>query len=314
MAVWRLVLGCGHCQHAWGWGHTRVMWKHRWHLADCICFAHNCEFECFYSPLSRRIHISRATLDCLEGTYKTEDGHGRDRNEFLLKHNIDTFLICPQEESNRIDLNEPPKVQKTNRNWRPEGPFVNAINMNSVGTLLQNNVYSQLVKGFSSDTYDTKLWSHVSYTSIADLGLLYEWLTAQHMSFHLQGDQQTHQTCHWGTEQRPHAPGAHHSTDPGVQRHTHWGQGEQTLDLMPFGGRKWVDATEHFTLTVICLLVGPVLPDERWNVQLQPGLLLHHAPLSHGCTGPHSCTQVGRHQNFSVKAHFVKIYYLCRGV
>uniref|UniRef100_A0A3Q3XEA5 adenylate cyclase n=1 Tax=Mola mola TaxID=94237 RepID=A0A3Q3XEA5_MOLML len=94
-----------------------------------------------------RIHISRATLDCLEGTYKTEDGHGRDRNEFLLKHNIDTFLICPQEESNRIDLNEPPKVQKTNRNWRPEGPFVNAINMNSVGTLLQNNILASFTNG-----------------------------------------------------------------------------------------------------------------------------------------------------------------------
>uniref|UniRef100_A0AAX7SXQ1 Adenylate cyclase type 8 n=1 Tax=Astatotilapia calliptera TaxID=8154 RepID=A0AAX7SXQ1_ASTCA len=43
-----------------------------------------------------RIHISRATLDCLEGTYKTEEGHGRDRNAFLRKYNIDTFLICPQ--------------------------------------------------------------------------------------------------------------------------------------------------------------------------------------------------------------------------
>uniref|UniRef100_A0A3B4FTY5 adenylate cyclase n=1 Tax=Pundamilia nyererei TaxID=303518 RepID=A0A3B4FTY5_9CICH len=45
-----------------------------------------------------RIHISRATLDCLEGTYKTEEGHGRDRNAFLRKYNIDTFLICPQQD------------------------------------------------------------------------------------------------------------------------------------------------------------------------------------------------------------------------
>uniref|UniRef100_A0A8C7XTN9 adenylate cyclase n=1 Tax=Oryzias sinensis TaxID=183150 RepID=A0A8C7XTN9_9TELE len=47
-----------------------------------------------------RIHISRTTLDCLGGIYKTEDGHGGDRNEFLMKHNIDTFLICPSEERN----------------------------------------------------------------------------------------------------------------------------------------------------------------------------------------------------------------------
>ncbi|TMS12565.1 Adenylate cyclase type 8 [Larimichthys crocea] len=64
--------------------------------------------------------------------YKTEDGHGRDRNEFLLKHNIDTFLICPQEGNNKFEHIEPPKVLKTNRTWTPETPFGNAINMNSI--------------------------------------------------------------------------------------------------------------------------------------------------------------------------------------
>lgn len=92
---------------------------------------------CFYSLSSRRIHISRATLDCLEGTYKTEDGRGRDRSEFLLKHNIDTFLICPQEER-KVNHAEPPKVQKTNRTWNPELPFGNVIDMNSVGAGIQN--------------------------------------------------------------------------------------------------------------------------------------------------------------------------------
>uniref|UniRef100_A0A4W6D870 adenylate cyclase n=1 Tax=Lates calcarifer TaxID=8187 RepID=A0A4W6D870_LATCA len=79
-----------------------------------------------------RIHISRATLDSLDGTYKTEDGHGRDRNEFLRRHNIDTFLICPQEENNKVNLTEPPKVLKTNRTWNPELPFGNVIDMNSI--------------------------------------------------------------------------------------------------------------------------------------------------------------------------------------
>ncbi|XP_041815308.1 adenylate cyclase type 8 [Chelmon rostratus] len=79
-----------------------------------------------------RIHISRATLDCLEGTYKTEAGHGRDRNEFLNKHNIDTFLICPQEGRDNVDHTEPPRVLKTNRTWNPEMPFGNAIDMNSI--------------------------------------------------------------------------------------------------------------------------------------------------------------------------------------
>uniref|UniRef100_A0A3Q3FBE3 adenylate cyclase n=1 Tax=Labrus bergylta TaxID=56723 RepID=A0A3Q3FBE3_9LABR len=79
-----------------------------------------------------RIHISRATLDCLEGMYKTEDGHGRDRNEFLQKHNIDTFLICAQEEKNKVEHVEPLKVQKTNRTWHQDMPFGNIMDMNSI--------------------------------------------------------------------------------------------------------------------------------------------------------------------------------------
>ncbi|XP_076023401.1 adenylate cyclase type 8 [Genypterus blacodes] len=79
-----------------------------------------------------RIHISRATLDCLQGIYKTEDGHGRDRNEFLKKHNIDTFLICPRDDKNKVELKERPKVQKICRTWNPEMPFGNAIDMNSI--------------------------------------------------------------------------------------------------------------------------------------------------------------------------------------
>nr|XP_057913497.1 adenylate cyclase type 8 isoform X2 [Doryrhamphus excisus] len=79
-----------------------------------------------------RIHISKATLDCLEGTYKTEDGRGGDRSEFLRRHNIDTFFICPLEDRYQDDYNETPKVQKTIRTWNPEIPFGSAIDMNSI--------------------------------------------------------------------------------------------------------------------------------------------------------------------------------------
>ncbi|XP_061669134.1 adenylate cyclase type 8 isoform X3 [Syngnathoides biaculeatus] len=77
-----------------------------------------------------RIHISKATLDCLEGTYKTEDGRGADRNEFLRRHNIDTFLICHQEDRHKDDHNEGHKVPKTSR--AHEIPFGSAIDMNSI--------------------------------------------------------------------------------------------------------------------------------------------------------------------------------------
>ncbi|CAN9507449.1 unnamed protein product [Ophioblennius macclurei] len=80
-----------------------------------------------------RIHISRATLDCLEGTYKIEEGHGRDRNEFLRKHNIDTFLIIPEENRSKADPVEPPKVHnKTIHTWASQMPFKNGIDMNSI--------------------------------------------------------------------------------------------------------------------------------------------------------------------------------------
>uniref|UniRef100_A0A3Q2G589 adenylate cyclase n=1 Tax=Cyprinodon variegatus TaxID=28743 RepID=A0A3Q2G589_CYPVA len=79
-----------------------------------------------------RIHISKATLYCLGTTYKTEEGHGRDRNEFLRKHNIDTFLICPPEEWYQEDHPEPIKVQRSIRTWNPEIPFGHAIDMNSI--------------------------------------------------------------------------------------------------------------------------------------------------------------------------------------
>uniref|UniRef100_A0A671R8T6 adenylate cyclase n=1 Tax=Sinocyclocheilus anshuiensis TaxID=1608454 RepID=A0A671R8T6_9TELE len=78
-----------------------------------------------------RIHISRATLDCLDGVYETEEGRGYQRNEFLRKHKIDTFLIChtPQEDK------EPPKVRKTSKDettWSAELPFDNIIGMNCI--------------------------------------------------------------------------------------------------------------------------------------------------------------------------------------
>uniref|UniRef100_A0A669CMG9 Adenylate cyclase type 8 n=1 Tax=Oreochromis niloticus TaxID=8128 RepID=A0A669CMG9_ORENI len=79
-----------------------------------------------------RIHISRATLDCLEGTYKTEEGHGRDRNAFLRKYNIDTFLICPQQDRDKVNHIEPPKVQKPIQTWSPDIPFRTVVDMNSI--------------------------------------------------------------------------------------------------------------------------------------------------------------------------------------
>lgn len=89
--------------------------------------------------LCRRIHISKATLDCLNGDYKVEEGHGKERNEFLRKHNIETYLIKQPEESL---LTLPEDIVKesvtasdrrnsgatfTEGSWSPELPFDNIV-------------------------------------------------------------------------------------------------------------------------------------------------------------------------------------------
>ncbi|XP_062303434.1 adenylate cyclase type 8 [Osmerus eperlanus] len=90
-----------------------------------------------------RIHISRATLDCLGGVYETEEGRGSERSEFLRKHNIDTFLIrqAPKEE-------EPPKARclslEESYNWSAELPFGNIIGMNCILATFTNGSLVQL--------------------------------------------------------------------------------------------------------------------------------------------------------------------------
>ncbi|RXN37406.1 adenylate cyclase type 1-like protein [Labeo rohita] len=45
--------------------------------------------------LPGKVHITRSTLECLNGDYEVEPGNGRERHSFLLKHDIETFFIVP---------------------------------------------------------------------------------------------------------------------------------------------------------------------------------------------------------------------------
>ncbi|KAE8597127.1 hypothetical protein XENTR_v10016361 [Xenopus tropicalis] len=45
--------------------------------------------------LPGKVHITKNTLECLNGDYEVEPGYGHERNSFLKKHNIETFFIVP---------------------------------------------------------------------------------------------------------------------------------------------------------------------------------------------------------------------------
>ncbi|KAK7945573.1 hypothetical protein WMY93_001301 [Mugilogobius chulae] len=45
--------------------------------------------------LPGKVHITRTTLECLNGDYEVEPGNGHERNAFLQKHEIETFFIVP---------------------------------------------------------------------------------------------------------------------------------------------------------------------------------------------------------------------------
>ncbi|XP_072007279.1 adenylate cyclase type 8 isoform X2 [Engystomops pustulosus] len=107
-----------------------------------------------------RIHISKASLDCLNGDYNVEEGHGKERNEFLRKHNIETYLI-KQPEENLLTLPEDivkESISPTDRrnsgttftegSWSPELPFDNIVGKQNYSQMRDEVFKSNLVCAF----------------------------------------------------------------------------------------------------------------------------------------------------------------------
>lgn len=51
-----------------------------------------------------KIHITNETLCCLNKDYRVEPGHGGDRNAYLRDHNVETYLIVPDETKQHKDV------------------------------------------------------------------------------------------------------------------------------------------------------------------------------------------------------------------
>ncbi|XP_064798743.1 adenylate cyclase type 8 isoform X2 [Oncorhynchus masou masou] len=106
-----------------------------------------------------RIHISKASLDCLNGDYEVEEGHGKDRNEFLRRHNIETYLIKQPEES-LLTLPEDIMKEATSTDrrvssatfnqgsWSPELPFDNIVGKQNYSQMRDEVFKSNLVCAF----------------------------------------------------------------------------------------------------------------------------------------------------------------------
>ncbi|XP_073330307.1 adenylate cyclase type 5 [Pagrus major] len=86
-----------------------------------------------------RIHITKATLNYLNGDYDVEAGAGGDRNAFLKKHNIETYLIvgCSQKRKEEKAMIAKMNRQRTNSVTHNSGhwtdrPFYNHMGGNQI--------------------------------------------------------------------------------------------------------------------------------------------------------------------------------------
>ncbi|XP_068184578.1 adenylate cyclase type 5 isoform X2 [Antennarius striatus] len=86
-----------------------------------------------------RIHITRATLNYLNGDYDVEAGAGGERNAYLKRHNIDTYLIvgCSQKRKEEKAMIAKMNRQRTNSVTHNSGhwtdrPFYNHLGGNQV--------------------------------------------------------------------------------------------------------------------------------------------------------------------------------------
>ncbi|KAM7133862.1 adenylate cyclase type 5 isoform 2-T2 [Molossus nigricans] len=87
-----------------------------------------------------RIHITKATLNYLNGDYEVEPGCGGERNAYLKEHSIETFLIlrCTQKRKEEKAMIAKMNRQRANSighnpsHWGAERPFYNHLGGNQV--------------------------------------------------------------------------------------------------------------------------------------------------------------------------------------
>uniref|UniRef100_A0A4X2K9K8 Adenylate cyclase type 5 n=1 Tax=Vombatus ursinus TaxID=29139 RepID=A0A4X2K9K8_VOMUR len=97
-----------------------------------------------------RIHITKATLNYLNGDYEVEPGCGGERNAYLKEHSIETFLIlrCSQKRKEEKAMIAKMNRQRTNSighnppPWGAERPFYNHLGSHQVSKEMKRMVKS----------------------------------------------------------------------------------------------------------------------------------------------------------------------------
>uniref|UniRef100_A0A5F8GQY7 Adenylate cyclase type 5 n=1 Tax=Monodelphis domestica TaxID=13616 RepID=A0A5F8GQY7_MONDO len=95
-----------------------------------------------------RIHITKATLNYLNGDYEVEPGCGGERNAYLKEHSIETFLIlrCTQKRKEEKAMIAKMNRQRTNSighnppPWGAERPFYNHLGSHQVSKEMKRMV------------------------------------------------------------------------------------------------------------------------------------------------------------------------------
>ncbi|XP_050528541.1 Ca(2+)/calmodulin-responsive adenylate cyclase-like isoform X2 [Daktulosphaira vitifoliae] len=94
-----------------------------------------------------RVHITQTTLDCLDGEYEVEPGHGSTRNKYLRDNNVTTYFIVPPSRRRK------PLIMNPQSNFTArEGKKITFKNVSNVVIQLLHSIKYSVEAPFSNIT------------------------------------------------------------------------------------------------------------------------------------------------------------------
>uniref|UniRef100_A0A3Q2FHX3 Adenylate cyclase type 6 n=1 Tax=Cyprinodon variegatus TaxID=28743 RepID=A0A3Q2FHX3_CYPVA len=90
-----------------------------------------------------RIHITKATLQYLNGDYEVEPGHGGERNAYLKENNIETFLVLGCSQKRKEEKAMMAKMQRTRAN-SAEGQLPHWVSDRAFSRSKESKVYKKM--------------------------------------------------------------------------------------------------------------------------------------------------------------------------